>query len=59
MDFVDVMFLESARIFHLSRSHERCDQLVSKLHESKAAGRSLRVTLITPDGGDIDDVEDL
>jgi len=58
-DFVEVMFLESARIFHLFRSHERFDQLLSRLRESEVAGRSLRVTLTTAHAGDIDDVKSL
>jgi hypothetical protein len=57
MDFVEVMFLESARIFHLSRSHEHFDHLLTTLREAHAAGRSLRVTLAAPHSGDIDDVQ--
>jgi hypothetical protein len=53
------MFLESARIFHLVRSHERFDQLLSKLRKSEASRRSLRVTLTTAYAGDIDDVQSL
>jgi hypothetical protein len=59
MDFVEVMFLESARTFRLSRSHEHFDRLLSTLQASEAAGRSVRVTLTTPHGGDIDDAHSL
>ena len=58
-DFVEVMFLQSARIFRLSRLHDRFDRLVSTLREAEAAGQSVRVTLTTPHGGEIDDVETL
>jgi len=57
LDFVEVMFLESARIFHLSRTHDRFDQLLSKLQEPE--GRPLRVTVTTPHGADIEDVQKL
>jgi hypothetical protein len=57
MGFVEVMFLESPRLFRLSRSHEHFDRLLSTLQASEAAGRPVRVTLTAPHGGDIDDVQ--
>lgn len=57
MDFVEVMFLESARPFRLSRSHEHFERVLSALKASEAAGRAVRVTLTAPHGGDIDDVK--
>jgi hypothetical protein len=57
MDFAEVMFLESPRIFRLSRSHEHFDRLLSTLQASEVAGRPVRVTLTIPHGGDIDDVQ--
>ena len=59
MDFAEVMFLESARIFHLSRSHRRFDELLSKLREAHGTKRALRVKFTKAHGGDIDDVEDV
>jgi hypothetical protein len=56
---VEVMFLESARTFRLSRSHEQFDRVLSTLQASEAVGRSVRVTLTIPHGGDIDDVQNL
>jgi hypothetical protein len=50
------MFLESARIFRLSRSHERFDDLLSKLRKAEGMGGALRVTLATPNGGEIEDL---
>jgi hypothetical protein len=57
MDFVEVMFLQSARIFHLSRSHERFQQLLSRLQQAETSGRAANVTFTAPNGGDIEDVE--
>lgn len=59
MDFVEVMFLESARIFHVSRRHEHFDQLLSRLLESEARKRALRITLVVPHGGDIEDAQEI
>jgi hypothetical protein len=59
MDFVEVMFLESARIFRLPRSHDGFEQLLSNLQTSAAAGRSVRVTFTIPHGGEIADVQNL
>lgn len=58
-DFVEVMFLQSARIFRLSRLHDRFDRLLSTLREAEAAGRSVRITVSSPHGGEIDDVENV
>ena len=59
LDVVEVMFLESARPFRLSRSHEHFDRLLSALQASEAEARSVRVTLTSPNGGDIDEVQSL
>jgi plasmid replication initiation protein len=58
-DFVDVMFLESARFFRLSRSHRHFDRLLAVLKTSEAAGRTVRVTLTVRHGDDIEDVQTL
>jgi hypothetical protein len=55
-DFVEVLFLESARIFRLSRAHERFDQIVSRLHEAEVAGRPVRVTFAAANSDLIEDI---
>jgi hypothetical protein len=57
LDYVEVMFLESARIYRLSKSHERFEQLLARLRHAEAGGEVSRVTLATPESGDIVDVE--
>jgi hypothetical protein len=59
LDVVEVMFLESARTFRLTRSHEHFHRVLSALRAAEAEGRSVRVTLTIPNGGDIDEVERL
>jgi hypothetical protein len=56
-DSVDVMCLESARIFRLPRGHARFDELLSRLLRAVTAGRPVSVTLTSPHGDIIDDVE--
>jgi hypothetical protein len=58
-DFAEVMFLESARIFRLSRSHERFDELLATLRDAEAGERRVRITLTVAHGGDISDVQKL
>jgi hypothetical protein len=57
--FVEVMFLESARIFRVSRSHERFGELLSKLQKAADGRRALRVSFAAANGGEIDDVWEL
>jgi hypothetical protein len=59
VEFVEVMFLESARIFRLSRSHGRFGELLAKLREAEEAKREVRVTLTEAWGGEIEDVQEL
>jgi hypothetical protein len=59
MDFVEVMFLESARIFRLPKSHHHFEQLVSMLQASATERRTVRVTFTVAHGGEIGDVKKL
>lgn len=59
MDFVEVMFVESARIFRVSRSLARFDQLLSKLRQAEETGRVLKVTFTAPQGSEVGDVQDV
>ena len=56
-DSVDVMFLESARVYRLVRSHPRFDHILASLRDALARRRPLTVRLPALDSGDIDDVE--
>lgn len=58
-DFVEVMFVESARTFRLFRSHPDFDRLLSTLTAAEAAGHRVRITLTIPHGGDIEDAQKL
>jgi len=57
LGYVEVMFLESARPFRLSRSREHFDRFLSMLQASGVSGRPLRITVSIPHGGDIEDVQ--
>jgi len=57
--FVEVMFLESARIYRLSTAHEHFAELRSMLENSAAAGRALTVSFAAANSGEIDDVREL
>lgn len=52
-DHVEVRFLESARIYTLSRERPDFDELLDRLQE----GRRVRVVFPPPDGDVIEDVQ--
>ena len=54
-DHVEVLFLESARIYLLERSRPDFDQLLDRLRE----GQRVRITIAPPDGDVIEDVQAL
>jgi hypothetical protein len=51
-DHVEVLFLESARIYVLERARPDFDELLDRLRE----GRRVRVAFTPPDGDVIEDV---
>ena len=51
-DHVEVLFLESARIYLLERARPNFDDLLGRLRE----GRRVRITTSPPDGDVIEDV---
>jgi hypothetical protein len=53
---VDVMFLESARVFRLPRAHPSFDRVLGQLRDAVAHRHVLSVTLAAPDGELIEDV---
>jgi hypothetical protein len=53
-DHVEVLFLESARIYRLERARPDFEELLGRLQE----GRHLRVAFTQPDGEVIEDVQD-
>jgi hypothetical protein len=55
-DHVEVLFLESAQIYRLPRSHERFDELAARLDAAGGAGRTVRVVFLSPGSNVIDDV---
>jgi hypothetical protein len=52
-DHVEVLFLESARIYRLERARPDLDELLGRLRE----GRRVRVVFTPPDGDVIEDVQ--
>lgn len=54
-DHVEVLFLESARIYVLERARPDFDELLGRLRE----GQKVRVTIAPPDGDVIEGVTDL
>jgi len=57
-EFAEVMFLESARIYRLSKQNSRCEEILKRLREAIARKRAVRVQLDQPHGGVIEDVEE-
>jgi hypothetical protein len=51
-DHVEVLFLESARIYLLERARPDFDQLLDRLRE----GQRVRITIAPPDGDVIEEV---
>ena len=52
-DHVEVLFLESARIYRLPRARPDFDELLGRLRE----GETVQVAFTPPDGDVIDDVQ--
>jgi hypothetical protein len=50
---VELIFLESARIYRLERARPGFDELLAQLHE----GRRVRMSTLPPDSDVIDDIE--
>jgi hypothetical protein len=56
-DHVEVMFLESARIYKLLMEQPGLDELLERLREAEQAGRAVRVGLASLDSDLIKDVQ--
>ncbi len=56
-DHVEVLFLESARIYELRKSHPSLDLLLERLHAANAEQRVVKVRLASPDSDVIEDVD--
>jgi hypothetical protein len=55
-DFWEVVFLESARFYRLSRKHQAFDSTVQRLREAMKSGRKLDIVLPAPDSDLIEEV---
>lgn len=55
-DFLEVVFLESARFYRLSRKHRAFDSTVQRLREAMKGGRELDIALAAPDSDLIEEV---
>lgn len=53
VDHVEVLFLESARIYRLEKTQPDFDKLVGRLRE----GERVRIAVVPPDGSAIQDVQ--
>jgi hypothetical protein len=53
---LEVVFLDSARVYELPRSHPRLDEIVGTLEQAIADGRAVQVRVSSDDGEAIDDV---
>jgi hypothetical protein len=53
VDHVEVLFLESARIYRLEKTRPDFDELIGRLRE----GERVRIALAPPDGSAIRDVK--
>ena len=58
-NFVEVVFLESARFYRLARSHRAFDRVFSALKRAEAAQRTVTITFAALNGADIEDVQSL
>lgn len=56
-DDVEVMFLESARIYRLPRAHPRYARMTRLLREAMSSGRALKIMLASPESDVIEDVQ--
>jgi len=55
-EYVQVVFLESARFYKLSRKNAKFDQIFGLLHEALVKKRALQVRSATPHGDVIEEV---
>lgn len=58
-DYVEVVFLESARFYKLFRTNPRYKILLERLQDAIAKGRGVQVRLTSPHGDIIEDVQPL
>ena len=56
-EFAEVMFLESARIYRLSKKNAKYEEALKILREAIAKKRVVRVRLDQPHGGILEEVE--
>ena len=56
-EYVEVMFLESARIYRLLKKNPKFGEIGRRLREGVGKRRALRVFLDVPEGGVIEDVQ--
>lgn len=54
--WTDVVFLESAQVYRLSKSHSRFDALLSRLRTAEAAKTPVTVFVASPSSDIIEDV---
>jgi hypothetical protein len=52
-DHVEILFLESARVYRLERARPDFDELLGRLRE----GRRVRITTVAPDSDVIEEME--
>jgi len=55
-DHVEVLFLESARIYELRKTHPSFDTLLERLHDAMAQQQLVKVWLASPESEVIEDV---
>ena len=56
-EHVEVLFLESARIYLLARARPDFGGLLERLRQAEATGRAVRISLASADSDLIEDVE--
>ena len=57
-DYVEVMFLESARIFKLPKKNARYKEIVKRLQDAERDGRAVQVRFASPVSDVLDDAKD-
>jgi hypothetical protein len=56
-DYVEVMFLESARIYKLPKKNSKCDEILRLLRDAIARERVVKVRFTSPESDVIEDVQ--
>jgi hypothetical protein len=56
-DHLEVLFLESSRVYELRKGHPRFDQIVERLRVARETGRPVRVRISSPDSDVIEAVK--